>query len=223
MYEIDNIKTQLENHGIVEFRNFLSCEQLLEYQLFFNVNGNDQWKRFSFPEMIDYEKVRSDLLKKLSCHPGILELFENVHGQLCKKISPDQTFFPNLRIFYGNVGEKEAFNFHFDAYALTILMPILIPDEENGKNGDLIIFRRRRKLHSNSILNLFQKLILQNTFVRYLFTKRIFQKLFKAKLVKLKPGNLYLFLGYQTIHGNLPCNRENIRATACYHYSLPIV
>ena len=40
-------------------------------------------------------------------------------------------------------------------------------------------------------------------------------------VLKLVPGNLYLFLGFQTCHGNAPCSVEALRATALFHYSDP--
>jgi hypothetical protein len=37
----------------------------------------------------------------------------------------------------------------------------------------------------------------------------------------MKPGNLYLFWGYRSIHTNEPCDPDKIRATALFHYVDP--
>ena len=39
--------------------------------------------------------------------------------------------------------------------------------------------------------------------------------------IKLKPGNLYLFWGYRSIHTNEPCDPDKTRATALFHYVDP--
>ena len=220
---LKKIKKELDKNAIVEIKNFINSEDLKNLQNFFYIEGQKDWDKFSYPNKIDYEKVRTKLLKEIENQPQIKEIFESVHTYLFGKKSPDKTYFPNLRIFYGEVGENESYNFHFDSYVLTILMPIIIPKERNQKNGDLMIFKRRRLFHRIPWLNLLQKVLLQNYLSRFLLKTKILRKFFGMKIVKLKPGNIYLFLGYQTIHGNRTCNNKFLRATGCFHYSNPIL
>ena len=63
-----------------------------------------------------------------------------------------------LRVVTGKKSQKVSLDFHFDAHLLTLLVPIYIPNREDSDNGDLIIIKNLRKLHSNIILNIFQKI-----------------------------------------------------------------
>ena len=68
--------------------------------------------------------------------------------------------------------------------------------------------------------NIFEKTLMQNRFYR----KRIVREFNKAPekySVVLKPGNIYLFWGYRTFHGNLPCAPNTVRATLLLHYGNP--
>ena len=40
------------------------------------------------------------------------------------------------------------------------------------------------------------------------------QQRFGAKTLRIVPGNVYLFWGYQTLHANEPCLPTSLRATA---------
>ena len=37
-------------------------------------------------------------------------------------------------------------------------------------------------------------------------------------LLKLKPGNVYIFYGYRTLHGNQTINPNDVRATILLHF-----
>jgi hypothetical protein len=42
-----------------------------------------------------------------------------------------------------------------------------------------------------------------------------------ATAVAMKPGNIYFFWGYRSIHANEPCDPNQIRATALLHFGDP--
>ena len=46
-----------------------------------------------------------------------------------------------------------------------------------------------------------------------------FRKFLKFKKIILKVGNIYLFNGYRSLHGNLNIERGNLRATLLVHYN----
>ena len=113
---------------------------------------------------------------------------------------------------------KRGHRYHFDAHLFTVLLPIFIPNNINGKNGDLVISSNFRKLSNNIIINIFQKLFFQNFIFKKLLERKLFRDLFKFKQLKLKVGNLYLFNGYRSLHGNLEINTLDKRATLLLHY-----
>jgi hypothetical protein len=39
--------------------------------------------------------------------------------------------------------------------------------------------------------------------------------------IRMKPGSLYFFWGYRSVHTNEPCDPDKLRATALFHYGDP--
>ena len=62
---------------------------------------------------------------------------------------------------------------------------------------------------------------MQNVLVKKLVRKRFISNFLGLNTLKVKPGNLYIFEGFQTYHGNAPCSEKATRATALFHYSDP--
>ena len=82
------------------------------------------------------------------------------------------------------------------------------------------MFPNRRPFRRSAIVTVFEKVFTQNRFYR----KRIIQAINEAPekySVQLKPGNVYLFWGYRTFHGNLRCAPDTVRATLLLHYGNP--
>jgi hypothetical protein len=118
-------------------------------------------------------------------------------------------------------GGKDAHTYHFDAYDLTLLMPIITPEDDNLLCGDLILYPNTRKFSTNILKNILYKLSFQNKIAHKLATKDWIKKLFKAKTLKVKPGNAYIFYGFRSYHGNIPVDNSLVRATALFHYNDP--
>lgn len=100
-------------------------------------------------------------------------------------------------------------------------MPLFIPDGEPGTAGDLIVFPNLRRIRKSVLINLFEKVLWQNKLASLLLRKESVRRLMGGKRVRLKPGNLYLFWGYRTLHGNEPCNIDQLRSTAIFHLGNP--
>jgi hypothetical protein len=85
-----------------------------------------------------------------------------------------------------------------------MLVPLFIPSAGAGMSGELVVFPNRRPFRRSAIVNVFEKVFAQNRFYR----KRIIRNFNRAPekySVQLIPGNVYLFWGYRTLHGNLRC------------------
>ena len=80
---------------------------------------------------------------------------------------------------------------------------------------------QRRELHQNFFRNVIEKFIIQNSVSQFLLSKSFILKRLNLRVRRLKPGKLYIFSGFQTIHGNSPCSPDSPRATLLFHYADP--
>ncbi|OUU06880.1 MAG: hypothetical protein CBB94_14480 [Gammaproteobacteria bacterium TMED34] len=131
----------------------------------------------------------------------------------------NQKIFKNLRVIAQSKMHSTSFDFHFDAHQYTILVPIIIPDTGNqNTNGNLILFPNLRKKTKSLIINIIQKNIFQNKIskiiIKYLFNKNLIKK----KVIKFNKGDVYLFNGFKSLHGNQPVQEGHVRATLLLHF-----
>ncbi len=122
-----------------------------------------------------------------------------------------------LRVVTGQAADTQSLKFHYDAFALTALIPIIIPDGPLEKSGHLVTFTNLRKFRSLFFFNLVEKIFFQNSFLRMILSKLVISNLEKYTYL-MRPGNIYLFWGYRSLHANLPVDPDYIRATMLYHF-----
>jgi hypothetical protein len=125
-----------------------------------------------------------------------------------------------LRVLAGPERAATSFAFHYDATVITMLVPLYIPDAGPGGSGELVVFANKRPFRRSAVMNIFDKIAAQNP----LFRKYAIRKLKHAPekyAVVLEPGNVYLFWGYRTYHGNGPCAANTVRATLLLHLGDP--
>lgn len=143
-------------------------------------------------------------LTKIACPKGVVES-EDVYNV--------------VRVIAGPEGTSGSCEFHYDASVVTMLVPIFMPDPAKGPSGELVTLANRRPYRSSALTNLIEKTLVQNRF----YWRHIRSRIGDAgeHVQFLKPGNLYLFWGYRTYHGNLPCAPNSLRATLLLHYGNP--
>ena len=129
--------------------------------------------------------------------------------------------FQVLRVVAGETGRGQPMLFHYDAYPITALVPIAIPQNPGEPCGDLVLYPRLRPICSNVLVNVLEKALMQNRLMRNVMASKPVRALFKAKLLRIVPGNIYFFRGYQSLHANEPCHPSSLRATALYHFGDP--
>jgi hypothetical protein len=76
-------------------------------------------------------------------------------------------------------------------------------------------------IRSNVIFNVLEKAVMQNRLMQKVMATKLMQRHLKAKVLRIKPGNVYFFRGYQSLHANEPCLPSSLRATALYHFGDP--
>lgn len=155
-------------------------------------------------------------------NPALTQLFLDVSRLVVPSMTDErfQDYYNVLRINAGSSGSDGAFNFHYDASILTAVLPIFIPSGELGNCGELVIFANKRPYRSLVAHNIIEKALVQNTLYRKLAMRRLSAHP-EGHVHSLMPGNIYLFWGYRTYHGNLACNPPALRATLVIHYGNP--
>ena len=153
--------------------------------------------------------------------PAVHSLFQRLALARCPQgVSEDEQIYSVLRVLAGPERKASSHAFHFDAAVVTMLVPLFIPTVGPGESGELVVFPNRRPFRRSAVINIFEKVSMQNLFYRKLIRRR-FNRDPGRYSVMLVPGNLYLFWGYRTFHGNLPCAPNTVRATLLLHFGNP--
>jgi hypothetical protein len=165
------------------------------------------------------EAMQGTFLQDLAASANFQALCRELYTIGTQKSAPPVSFYQLLRCLAGKTGKRNAYVFHYDSYVLTVLVPILIPTE--GQPGDLILFPNTRPVRRTYIGNLIDKLFLHNALAQNRLRKGVLSGGLKPERIKMQPGNAYFFWGCRSIHANEPCDPDQIRATALFHYVDP--
>jgi hypothetical protein len=120
-----------------------------------------------------------------------------------------------LRCLTGLKGVDQSGYFHFDSYAITAIVPILMP--EVGPAGDLIVFPRARRPRTNYLINVAQKGLLDLPVTQAILGRASGGA--RAQRIRMNPGAIYLLDGECTLHANEACDPSQIRATLVLHFA----
>lgn len=157
---------------------------------------------------------------EIAKYDSFLRLMKNLSRRGHSQRAADESKLLNvLRIIAGRETATRAYEFHYDATVVTVLMPLFIPEDTPGKAGDLVAFPNDRGYRRFAAINVLEKIFLQNR-IAYRFYRKLYGS-GSRNVVKLKPSNLYFFWGYRTFHGNLPSAPNSRRATLLFHYGDP--
>jgi hypothetical protein len=158
-------------------------------------------------------------LERMAKSPVFRRLCTRIYERATGKQAPDQPYHQILRCLTGSSGQQHSLRFHYDSYVLTVLLPICVP--EGRRSGELVMVPNTRSVRAWYARNLFDKLLIDNPLTQLLLKRLTEARSSRLVRLKMKPGNLYLFWGYRSIHTNEPCDPDKIRATALFHYADP--
>jgi hypothetical protein len=164
------------------------------------------------------EAVRGSGLDDLATSLRFQSIFARLYEASRQRPAPPVEFYQLLRCLAGTGMLKHSFNFHYDSYLITALVPIVIPD--TGKPGDLYLAPITRPVRRSYIANVIDKIILEKFKQKALRRRAEVDPQWFTR-IRMVPGNLYLFWGYRTVHANEPCDPGTVRATALYHFFDP--
>jgi hypothetical protein len=170
--------------------------------------------------LIDPAKTLPELAD-LVHSPEVLALLRTLAAQVCPR-ARDASVYSVLRIMTGPHAHTEpALHLHYDATAITMLVPLAIPDGTPEEAGDFVYFEPRRPLRRSVVWNLLEKAWMQNPWTRARYIRAARARDAAARIVRLEPGSAYFFWGYQTYHGNFEIAPNRLRATLLLHLGDP--
>jgi hypothetical protein len=216
-HAVRSLAARIDERGFAVLPDYLEPEALEKLQTFVRqrvLEAGGEYVAFS-----GREDVTGTLLDKLPDRAEFAGLLRRLYEQATGKAAPAQALHQVLRCLAGRTALKESFIFHYDSYVVTLLLPILIPNQ--GRRGHLVLWPNLRAVRPAYVLNLLDKLLVDNKLSQFLL-KQLFRLGFlRLPRVEMIPGHLYMFWGYRTLHTNEPCDPENIRSTALFHFGDP--
>jgi hypothetical protein len=215
--EIRSLVQDMNQGGVGILPNYIALDDLarLQARVQAAVLANDgEYTVFSGPKALP-----APLLDRIVEADQFRSMMHRLHESGIGLPAPRQTILQVLRCLSGKSGQKHNYYFHFDSYAVTALLPILIPTE--GRRGNLVMAPNIRNIRPFYIMNLLDKILLDNPITQQLLRFALQHRLLKFKKIEMVPGQLYLFWGYKSLHTNEACDPENVRATALFHFGDP--
>lgn len=212
---VKGLATQIQRSGYAMVPRYLKPTVLAEMADFARqrvaANGGE------YLALTGREPVRDTPFSRLSDWPPFTRLLKDLYTERVGRAAPAQGLYQVLRCLSGETGLPCAYNFHYDSYVVTALLPVIIPQGPNA--GDLLMSPNRRPLRPVYLINLVDKIFLHNPVRQQLLKNAADRGAFTK--VTMVPGNLYLFWGYCSIHANESADPAQIRCTALYHFGDP--
>lgn len=166
------------------------------------------------------QSLAGSLLSSYWSDPALEQLLASLYQCAAQRKAPNNRIFPVLRCVQGANGRRESNAFHYDASLVTALVPIHIP-QEGEQRGDLMLFPNLRGVRRWVLFNVLEKALLQNTFTRRQICRAMDRGWLTPHVLRLQPGNMYVFWGYRSLHANQACSPHVKRATALFHFGDP--
>ena len=212
MYTRVDYKNTINKDGFLKLENFFDAGEISTLRKFVDKKLKENQNQYFF---LTSEGKEKNLLNNPIFFNKIEKLLKRITGNFGYKIRKKESLYKVLRVVTGKKSKRVSLDYHFDAHLLTLLIPIYIPNKRDSDNGNLIIFKNLRKISTNILMNILQKLFYQSKLFKFFFVNT---GVVKSKVLSLKPGNAYIFNGFRTLHTNLNINPRDVRATILVHY-----
>ena len=171
--------------------------------------------------LLDPGEEENDPAHDVVNDPRLLALCEGLTAARCPQANRNgQRFQTTLRVLSGDERIETPMLFHYDACVVTIVVPIFIPDAGFGRSGELFAIKNHRPFRRHLSTHIVDKLATHNGPYRKRTVRRVLRQPHTYR-VDLRPGNAYIFWGYRTFHGTLPCAPGELRATLILNYAEP--
>jgi hypothetical protein len=200
---------ELDSAGVVRLTDVFSAEfvDALRASVTQHVAGHGEGDLL----IAEPEREPGSPVHELVSDPAVQRLFRDTVAMRWPRVGVGQDIKCGIPVRAGT-GEKAGTNlFHYDANALTMIVPIFIPRADVGSCGELVAFANKRRVRRFVASHLADMLLAYNPLYRRRVTRRVLEAPEKY-VVDLTPGDAYVFWGYRTYHGNLVCARGLLRA-----------
>ena len=215
--EMASLAAHIDSDGFAVLSDCVPMKRLADLQNFVMqkvANAGGEYVGFT-----TQEATSGTLLSEIAASEGFQTTCQRLYELATGEAAPPAKFYQVLRCLSGKSGEKHSYIFHYDSFVLTVLFPIVIPQE--GQAGDLIMFPNTRKLRGSYVTNLVDKVLLDNPVSQRVLKMVARGGMAGVKRIRMKPGNAYFFWGARSVHANEPCDPSKVRATALFHYVDP--
>lgn len=216
---VARLAAEIDRHGFAVLENYLSPDALEQGRAF--VSQQAQQHQGEYFAIHGIEALSGNLPANLALSAPLREMLSDLYKvQTGREPSAEEQVFPVIRCLQGKSGLRQSHFYHFDATAVTALLPLFIPTE-GDHCGDLIIFPNLRPVRFNALRNVIEKAVMHNGVSQKLVALAVHRGWLQPIRLKLEPGNLYLFWGYRSLHANDQCDPALLRATALLHFGNP--
>ena len=196
-FNLNKIKSDLKENGFCIIDNI------------FEENINNQFKNVAKENITKYKNKKFSLheryfnksfLDELINSNEIISFFKSINiDNLSYKGEYNYHFLLNHTPRSKNNNSK--LNFHFDAYLLTMIIPINTDQKQNNtKAMSLEIIPNIRKITNSMLLNLIYKIFFQNKIFRKFSNSSYFKYFFKSKNIVINFDQIIIFNGFRSLH-----------------------
>lgn len=206
---------QLDDHGVVHLRDVISTEWLEAVR----VSVTDHVARRGEGDFVIVQPDREpgSPAHRLAADPALRQLFSDAAGLRRPKGDAVQKIRTGIPVRAGTERRARWNLFHYDASVLTLIVPIFIPRAALGSCGELAAFGNKRPFHRFVASHLVDMLLTYTSVYRRRVAKMVLADPEKY-IVALEPGDVCMFWGYRTYHGNLECAPGLLRASLVLHF-----
>ena len=129
---INTIIENIKKDGVAEISNFINEEKINELQNFIydELKENPDF----YQGRAGLEAFRNTPLDKIELETALLDILDATHKKMHETLFLDTTLYKVLRVSKGKASKNQVYKFHFDAYSITALLPIIIPNRKKIKN-----------------------------------------------------------------------------------------
>ena len=209
------LASDIDTYGFARLHDFISPDELAPLRTFAEQAVEPSIEGYAgFVGSSDFEGT---VWHSIPQNPAFRELC----GDICEHSTShrmDGPFYQIFRCLRGGGGPGHSMKFHYDSYALTILVPISIPPE--GAPGNLLVFPSTRPVRRTYIRNLVDKVAVDIVLTQKALVRRS-RNPKNVVSIPMAPGEAYLFWGYRSLHTNEGCDPRELRSTALLHYGDP--
>ncbi len=215
--DIARVAREIDQRGYGTIENYISSEELAPLRAFAEFKVREAGGEYV--GLAGADAVHGTLLSELPRSAEFRTLCRRLYELGTGTYAPEGEFYQVLRCLQGSSGQRHSNRFHYDSYVLTALIPIAIP--ETGMSGDLVLLPNARTIRFSYLANMLDKIAVDNPLSQAFLRAAARRNRLGMVRIKLRPGNIYFFWGYRSIHANEACDRDRLRATALFHFADP--